>query len=480
MEKVVFLKKLSILVVILLAALILVVYKNINSSLNPHIALRKTIDLPIKGTWTASRYLVIGDSDVSQDEISKSINKKISFNGNEVKYYNLICKDPEFKVKVVDSEKYFKKIFKVEPDLLGINEKQVKVITVSSHNNFFDDFIQINNDVIMKFSDGLALFFTRDGSSNNKTVLNNIRGKDFRVEVPKNQRDITSKSGLLLGLKSKNLYTGGYDYRTLWISSSYNQIHHIEQRKNIIVPRKSGFWEIGVNKKYDENDERDIIWGSPLIKDNSKSNKSNVVVRDIENTSSEIMFVGNEYISLDNSEVKNRYFSVLPIDNLDGNKVDFSKAFDKRSGEMLRLSAEVYIKRIGKSGRNITLNNIGTNWGVARRSGRWILRGRISCGDFDILYAEPNKEIATYDDLYPSFDVVKNKIPDVLDAYTSPNRDFIVILTKNDIKVFSLNDRGIGKLQTVFKLKNGETSVMAQWAVGNYINAWDKLFENKN
>jgi hypothetical protein len=28
-------------------------------------------------------------------------------------------------------------------------------------------------------------------------------------------------------------------------------------------------------------------------------------------------------------------------------------------------------------------------------------------------------------------------------------------------------------------LKNGETSVMAQWAVGNYINAWDKLFENK-
>ena len=97
-----------------------------------------------------------------------------------------------------------------------------------------------------------------------------------------------------------------------------------------------------------------------------------------------------------------------------------------------------------------------------------------------ILYAEPNKEIATYDDLYPSFDVVKNKIPDVLDAYTSPNRDFIVILTKNDIKVFSLNDRGIGKLQTVFKLKNGETSVMAQWAVGNYINAWDKLFENKN
>jgi hypothetical protein len=136
MEKVVFLKKLSILVVILLAALILVVYKNINSSLNPHIALRKTIDLPIKGTWTASRYLVIGDSDVSQDEISKSINKKISFNGNEVKYYNLICKDPEFKVKVVDSEKYFKKNFKVEPDLLGIDEKQVKVITVSSHNNF--------------------------------------------------------------------------------------------------------------------------------------------------------------------------------------------------------------------------------------------------------------------------------------------------------------------------------------------------------
>lgn len=479
-------KKICILVSILSAILILVVYKNVNSPLNPSIITRATIDLPIKGDWTVNRYVFAGDSSISMEEARGMVNKKAVFQGDRVIFNGVTCKSPNFKVKVVDSDVYFENNYKINPDSLGINQKQVKVITVSSNNNFFDDFIQINDNLIMRYNDGLILFFTRDGAENDKSVLNNINEKDSKIITSRKQNDSTYKSGLLLGLKYKDEDTGEYSYRTLWISSSYNKISPVLQRKNILVPRKNGFWEIGINKKYDNNLDRDLIWGAPLMKNNSEKHNSNTVVRNIKNTTSQILFVGTDYISLDNQEVyyeddeqktKNSYFSMLPLDNLNGKSMEFSKAFNVKALNMLQISTEKYLKKLNKSWENVNLNDLNTNWAVTRRNGRWILRGRINYGDFDIVYAAPNKILTMYDDLYPSFDVIKKEVPDMVDTYTSPNKDFVVVLTETELKIFKLSNRTNLKLETTFKLKPGEKAVMSEWTTGSYVNVWSKLFK---
>lgn len=484
------LKKISTLVAILSAILIFVVYKNINSPLNPSIVTRATINLPIKGNWTVNRYVFAGDSSISMTEAKEMVNKKAVFEGNEVRFNGATCKNPNFKVKVVDSDVYFENNYKINPNSLDINEKYLKVITVSSNNNFFDDFIQINDNLIMRYSDGLILFFTKDGTENNKSLLNNINEKNSRIISSRKQNDSTYKSGLLLGLRYKNEDTGEYSYRTLCISSSYNKILPVLQRKNILVPRKNGFWEVGINKKYDNefdtDFDRDVIWGAPLMKSNSKTHNSNTVIRNIKNTNSQILFVGTDYISLNNEEVyyengeqkvKNSYFSMLPLDNLNGKKMEFSKAFNVKDLSMLKMSAEKYLNKLNKSSENVNLTNLNTNWAITRRNGRWILRGRNNYGDFDIVYAAPNKVFTMYDELYPSFDVIKKQVPDAVDIYTSPNKDFIVVLTETQLKIFKLNNKNIGKLETTFELNQGEKVIMSEWTTGNYVSTWSKLFK---
>lgn len=463
--------------------LVFAFYKNIDLAFNPHIAPRKVTKIPIEGTWAVDKYVFIGNSQLSEEEAKKKIGKKAIFNPEEVYFNNSICRNPSFKVKVVESDDYFWNNFKIKPDLLGIKEAKVKVVTVSSNNNFFYDYIQINDNLILQGSDGMMLFFTKEGSQLNNSGLNHVDEKNSRVIISKAQKEIISKSGLLLGLKYKNDSTEGCSYRTIWIRSAYGKVSPILETKDIILPRKSGFWKIGVEKKSEQGINRDVLWGIPV--DNSPTNSiSKVKVRDIPKTSNEILFVGNEYISLDNEEmyiqngekrVKKNYFSVIPIDNINGSKVDFSKAFSEDAGDMLKKSADMYLKKLNSNMNDVDRKELETNWSVSRRSGRWILRGRLPYGDFDIIYATP-KILTTYDDLYPSFNIIKDKVPEVVDVYTSPNKDFIVVLTQIKLKVFLLNNGTIGDLKMEIDLNENENVIMSQWATGSYVDEWGKIF----
>lgn len=478
-EKVVLLKKINVLVILLFALLILVVYKNINSSINPRISLRKTINMPIEGEWSATRYVFINDSGISEKEAQSLIGKKAVFKGSQVKVNNSVCTEPSFKVKVVNSKSYFQNNLKIRPESLGIKEKQVKVITVFSKDNFFDDFVQINDNVIITYNDGLVVFFARQGVKQDELVTNNAKRLESKITIPKDQRDLTSKSGVILGLKSYDIENGGYDYRTIWIRYSYGRMSPVNVKQNIIVPRKNGFWEIGVHKKYGDFGERDIVWGSPIMKNSPKIKSVLPVEENIKDTTSEILFVGNEFISTDNCGTGKRYFSVLPMDKLNGKSVDFSQIFSNNASKMFQTSAENYLRKIGKPEKNFKVESLSTNWSVSRRSGRWILRGRIKQGDFDIIYPAQKTILTSYDDLYPSFAVIKEDIPSAVDAYTSPNRDFVVILTDSELFVYSLNTHGIGKMLLSFPIKKNEKVVMSQWAMGKYVDSWNNVFKDK-
>ncbi len=479
----IFLKKLTALIGILVVCIVFVVYKNINSSLNPNIVPVKNINLPIAGTWILDKYVFTGDSSIPEDKAKSMIGEKAQFSDKGVYFDNLICKNPSFKVKVLDSQDYFQSNFKIDPSSIGINEKYIKVVTVSSEDNFFDEFIQINRNVMLKFTDGIIFFFIKDGTQMNDFGFKNVDKNNSKIIISKSQKKMDSKSGLFLGLKCIDESGLGYNYRTLWISSSYRKIMPIVNIQDLVIPRESGFWKVGVKKVCEKDVKKDIVWSEIL--GNNKT--STIKYRNISGCSSEILFVGEEYISMDDRKVYNDddgdqrfesgYFSVLPLDNFNGNKMDFSKAFGDDAGSRLKYSADLYLKKMNLSKNKIDENKLQTNWSVARRSGRWMLRGRISYGDFDVMYAPPTI-LTDYDDLYPSFDVIKKEIPDAIDAYTSPNKDFIVILTETKLKIYLLNNKKIGKLEREFDLKNGETAVMSQWLLGSYVDKWNKLIKN--
>ena len=124
------------------------------------------------------------------------------------------------------------------------------------------------------------------------------------------------------------------------------------------------------------------------------------------------------------------------------------------------------------------------SFGLFRRNGLWILKGRVNYikngnymyEDFNIP-AIPTQEIIRYDELCIPWKEIKNKRADAIDAFTSPNEDIAIVVTRNEILVYPIEENTIGNEPIGrIELKQGEKIVMAEWAIGRYPQLWEKEF----
>jgi hypothetical protein len=76
---------------------------------------------------------------------------------------------------------------------------------------------------------------------------------------------------------------------------------------------------------------------------------------------------------------------------------------------------------------------------------------------------------------------MKDKVPQALDIYTSPNKDLAVVLTQNEIMLFDIENRTLSNTPAAkFQLADGSSVVMAEWSTGDYVPAWGKSFIKNN
>ncbi|MFL0248964.1 hypothetical protein ACJDT4_00900 [Clostridium neuense] len=472
-------KKINSIIFIFVIIIAFILYKNMNLYFNVRIAPTRNTKVPLYGVWTVSKFQIAGQTDLTDEKIKAFIGEKATFTNVEAKFNNDICKRPNYKIKIVDAEKYFLSNFKIKASEVGINEKDVKVITISSRNSFYDEYIQINDNYILKNYQGVFFFLKKNGVVQNKQ-------KEF--EYSKNKEDYKRKTemqnGVLMGLRCQT--DNGYEYKTLWIYGKGQNQFQSKEINNLIVPRKNGFMVIGVDK-INENGvyARDQIWTGTL------NTATNNIVRTIHKPQQndidyKINFVGNEYISLESNDLKSNsdgkyvaksYLSVLPLDNIYGNSIAFSKIIGPNSDGLLSKNAEEYLGKIGKPNYKLDKDELETNWGIIRYKGKWILRGRVANENFSVNVETP-KILTTYDNLLIPFKNIQDKFPGALDAYTSLNNNFMLVVESNDIKIVSIDNDTIGKVQKIIPIDEKAQVVMSQWATGTYVDKWNKNFQD--
>lgn len=434
----------------IILGLVFLLYKNVTLPLAPKIQARTLKTSPLFGDWYVDKYVTLKDKSSYNNEPDKYLGKVAHFSNESIFFNDEGLTNPSFKVKLVNSKDYFWDNYKVKADMIGIDEEYIQIITISSKEHFFDEYLKIDETHIAKYYEGLLLFFTKETSTNEKQVQKSI---DYTQLASEKEQEVRTKSGLLLGLKSNN------SYRTIWISEVNNNFMDIVQTDDILLPRMSGFWKIGTDGT--------SLWAAPMASDTTKDSKDDIqCIQNLQDVS--VLFAGNDFICIDN---KNN-LQVLPLDNLKGDPLELSKIFvrekDSRSIDGLSNGNIAKAKEFSE-----------TNWGVFRRGGRWILRGRKSSIDkddfeeFDITYAAPNS-LTTYDDLYPSFNIIKTKIPEAVDAFSSPNKDFLVVLTDKELLTLPIQGNSLGDVKQRIALKKDETAVMASWATGHYVDEWLK------
>ncbi|HOJ11204.1 MAG TPA: hypothetical protein PK733_11500 [Clostridiales bacterium] len=328
-----------------------------------------------------------------------------------------------------------------------------------------------------------------------------------------------------------------YIYRTLWISYQYGELRPIFEADDIFLPRISGFWRLGVKERTFENKSEEVLYTHEIVRDETEeniegnewdsfwNNKEGIIRR-------EILYAGNDYVSIaltgEGVSKPNdfTYYDTIGRAELKVNNINSRGKIDEKQ-DYLRWSINRYqtltvdyidsfkgikISDIAGENANLALQNaidevIGTldsekvekidktrqdeNFALFRKTGHWFFKGRLgllnnegsspnSYQDFYINLIPPLK-LVSYDELHASWTHIKDRIPQALDVYTSPNKDLAIVLTSSSLLIYKINRKLLSDFPIgIIKLNNGNSVVMAEWATGDYVEKWERAFIMNN
>lgn len=463
------------------------------------------VEIPIEGAWKIEKYAFSAMAEMTEEDANELIGQEAYFQEQKVVLPDDNCEKPEFKIKSVDTSTYLYSNYKSFMESLGISQKEIKVITITSNKNYFRDIIKLDDNMIVIIKEGVFFFLSKQTDENKTGIQDtknkkNLHGVKLKPYIKKDQ------SGMLLGLKYyktvdyKLPYINGNNpilepaYRTLWISYD-GTIKEISELPFLLVPRRTGFWKLDTKREITNNYGVDSFLAAPIGKEKKWED---IKIKDIEKISfydlKSINFVGNDYVCYERErqsgaigEMKSKELEVVPLDTIYAESevpIVASKILGEKGMEALNTGASSYLRTISESDRS-SLNNTPTptNFGVFRGNGKWLLRGRLSYlnlsekinyVDFNVPITAP-ENLINYDSLFPSWEVIKQKVPSAIDGYTSPNRDIAVVLTSSKLLVYAIRDNVLTNTPiSEFELKNSEVAVMAQWALDEYVSIWSE------
>lgn len=417
-----------------------------------------------------------------------------------------------YKIKRVNAEEYF--LFKYNGSVkeLGIEDKEIFVITVSSRGNFLYEFIKVNNSkAIVEIEDELFLMEKISDDANGKAYTYSDGKSEDKADINRRVKQVL-RSGLLLGIRtaegqenSTRYDPGKYSYRTLWIAAENRRLHPVLEADNIFLPRKNGFWKLEVKEAIGNG----VILDIPIAYSISESglsslgsiNKHIAFLKSREGVlRRKILYAGNDYVcieSMGSGKYKNsskaweeNRLQTLPVDNiLNSEGVKITDV----AGENGTLAMKSGISdMLSVSNTNIAMEIMEgeqeRSFALYRKTGHWYIKGRLNLRDnsavpfldFNINLIPP-AELVAYDMFHLSWTYIKDRIPEAVDAYTSPNKDIAIVLTKNELLIYSLYQ---GKLSDTplkrIQLKKSDSVVMAEWATGSYMEKWEDAFKKNN
>lgn len=450
----------------------------------------RNYDLAIKGKWQVTDYKVL-DKNIYDggkvEDLKKQIidigNKNINIDG---KTYNGVS----YKLKVVKSDYYisYESDFTIKD--LGIQNKDVNIITANDKNNIIFDFFHIDNNKSYIYYQGVFLTVKRVGDITEDT-FKNAKEKSLNKydDIDKTKQDV----GLYIALKQpRQLQDDGTysdeQYRTLWISYKDGKVQPIESSKGIIFPRMTGIWTL--DKKVSNNNGKHQEYFVANTVDR-KGKESTAILKSDKNIYRNINFISNNYISTETYSgynFKNKFpqYEVLPIDNLSIEKgfviqdiyskdinLRYKKDYENAYSDLTKKEKELSKKYIDYS-----------NFTMMRETGRWVLQGKISPlnenGDsYNYrLSIKPNDNLLKYDTLVVPWRVIKNEVPFVKDAYTSPEGNIAIVIIDGELLVYEIKDNSLSEKPIErFDLKKGEQVIMAEWCASDYIDYWGNSFK---
>lgn len=489
----------------------------------------QTREAPLQGTWRIEACYasnVPGNANGSDGE-NRWVGKMAGFIEDTIVLGEYSWTGVNYKVKRVNTEEYFLHKNRDLIEHLGIEKKELYVITASSQGRFLYEFARIDEERVVVSIEDEFYCLKRVSDRFNPMLKDMAREKWTDSGEEYVSRRETQYSGILLGIRipvrsdrdsegnvlssntnnsisnaagSKTGYEE-YRYMTYWISCRNGEVQPVLTTSDLFLPRKDGFWKVEVRRRAGEEGAQDVILASRIAGSTYKkqwpANQNSDAAGNGERKSA-ILYVGNDYLCVENTEYDSqtsgdavrKVLRTLPVDNLEntsGVKIsdiageNGSIAMDNAFSEIVNTSKNTGNDRMYEEQHE-------ENFALFRKTGHWFFKGRINFQqngqvpfvDFNLNLIPPPDMVA-YDMLHVPWTFIKDKVPQAVDAYTSPGRDMAVVITRTGMLIYALNRDALADVPLKkLKLPEGSSVVMAEWATGNYVRSWEKAFVKNN
>lgn len=316
-------------------------------------------------------------------------------------------------------------------------------------------------------------------------------------------------SGVLIGLRTdyerKDVKSSAADnadssYRTLFVAPLNGQLDVAAEGKGILLPYGQQFWKIDAVTKSAGSGLYSTLVAHPATKPLPEpviAGNGQELVRHSER----LLYAGNKYVSLEQSETTKRNRKPLQakrvwvktLEQLDGSmtlpaSAPSSPAISPPATASAAAPVSVERKYVGYS-EIFGQTEKGASrdqWAIVRRAGNWVPNAAKTHLDGDqesysltpVSLALPDA-VVSHDQLCCTWADLRRVQPDAVDALSSPEKDFVAIITPSSIYFYEDRNGKLGESPLlIINLNDNEKLVMAQWATGDYVENWVKASRN--
>lgn len=297
---------------------------------------------------------------------------------------------------------------------------------------------------------------------------------------------------------------GDYEYKTYWISAIDRMFQPVLSAGDIYLPRMNGFWKMKTEKRMGTEGTEDILTAFMVPKLDEKLSvlfsSENYSKRVETKLRSAVVYVGNDYVCVENTVLSAgqtttssafvKTLRTLPVDNLEN--IEGIKISDL-AGENGSIAMDSAVTDLIKgAGYNSIIGldetSLQESFALYRKTGHWFFKGRLnlmaegqpSYMDFSLNLIPPSNMVA-YDILQVPWTEIKDRVPQAIDVYTSPNQDIAIVLTRNSILLYPIEGKSLASQASLkLALTEGSSVIMAEWAVGDYVQSWERSFVKNN
>lgn len=305
-------------------------------------------------------------------------------------------------------------------------------------------------------------------------------------------------------------------YQTVWVAPDESgKLAVLATIPDVIVPRKDGFWHVGVKQVCDFSPDiggqgggnefmRQEVWSAPVGKpgtvlvgqvctphdpsdyappygrseeDMHKLSQCGYELREFEYVSPVLLSVRKYQGQSEECEARGGRYTV------DFSVVNYESDQALKVGEVLGNEArEAYFKALPKQGQGDAGGDCGEpndrddGWRIDRHGGRWTLFAHQDLGYFGcnvdayVPFRLPSS--VTGDNAPdPQWKQLKASVKDFRDAYVSPAKDLLMVMTGTELRFCEYVNGLPGKVLLTLPAR---PILMLQWSTGKHVGDWTK------